>query len=342
MSQPSTNKLPFVIVGLLLILGIGLGTYWAMYGRYQESTDNAYIKAETTFITPRVGGEVVELLVKNNQRVRAGEVLLRLENTDYKAKVENARALLAMKQAALGINYQQNQMQKALTQEAQANLRAAKTEVTRLALELERAKTLVAEGVATKQRLDNANAAYQSALANAERSQAAIIAAQAQQAAVGTGREQALAEIEAAKASLALAELDLAATEIKAPIAGVVGDLGARLGSRVAVGSRLLAIVPVADVFVEANFKETQLTHMQVGQRAQISVDAYQDKIFTGHVDSIAPASGAEFALLPPDNATGNFNKIVQRLSVKILLDQPNDGLLLKSGMSAQVTVSLK
>ena len=159
---------------------------------------------------------------------------------------------------------------------------------------------------------------------------------------MGSGREQTSAEIAAAKATLKLAELDLAATEVRAPIDGVIGNLAARLGSRVVGGSRLLAIVPLANVFVEANFKETQLTQMQVGQRAEIKVDAYPKQHFLGHIQSVSPASGAEFALLPPDNATGNFNKIVQRLSVKVLLDSGNELLVLRPGMSAEVTVSLK
>ena len=164
--------------------------------------------------------------------------------------------------------------------------------------------------------------------------------AQAQKKSVGSGREQLSGN--STKATLKLAELDLAATEVRAPIDGVIGNLAARLGSRVVGGSRLLAIVPLANVFVEANFKETQLTQMQVGQRAEIKVDAYPKQHFLGHIQSVSPASGAEFALLPPDNATGNFNKIVQRLSVKVLLDSGNELLVLRPGMSAEVTVSLK
>jgi membrane fusion protein (multidrug efflux system) len=342
MSKETSKKLPFIIIGLLLMAAIGLGVRWYVYGRFHESTDNAYVRADTTFITPRVGGEVVQLLVKNNQAVKAGDVLLKLDDADYQAKVANAKAVVAMREAALLTNGQQDNTQTAFVAEAQANYQAAKAEENRLLQDLQRAKTLVQEGVATKQRLDNATALYQSAQANTQRTQAAINAAQAQKGTVGTGREQALAELDAAKAALKLAELDLASTEVHAPIDGVVGDLAARLGSRVAAGNRLLAIVPVANVFVEANFKETQLTQMHIGQEAEIKIDAYGHQSFTGHIDSISPASGAEFALLPPDNATGNFNKIVQRLAVKVLLDNGNELLVLRPGMSAEVTVSLK
>lgn len=342
MSQEASKKLPFIIIGLLVLAAIGLGIRWYSYGRFHESTDNAYVRADTTFITPRVGGEVVQLLVKNNQTVKAGDLLLKIDDADYQAKVANAKAVVAMREAALLTNSQQDNTQAALINEAQAAYQAAKAEETRLLQELQRAKTLVQEGVATKQRLDNASAAYQSAVANSQRAQAGISAAQAQKGSVGTGREQALAELDAAKAALKLAELDLAATEVHAPIDGVVGDLSARLGSRVAAGSRLLALVPVANVFVEANFKETQLTQMKVGQTVDIKIDAYKNQPFSGHIDSISPASGAEFALLPPDNATGNFNKIVQRLAVKVLLDKGNEALLLRPGMSAEVTVNLQ
>ena len=151
-----------------------------------------------------------------------------------------------------------------------------------------------------------------------------------------------MAELDAAKAALKLAEIDLAATEIRAPINGVVGGQAARLGSRVTAGSRLMAIVPLESVFVEANFKETQLAQMQVGQKAEITLDAYPDLKLTGLIQSLSPASGAEFALLPPDNATGNFNKIVQRVPVKIVLDGVNAEGQLRPGMSVEVTVETR
>lgn len=342
MSKASSQKLPFFIIGILILAAIGLGVRWYTYGRFHETTDNAYVRADTTFITPRVGGEVVQLLVKNNQAVKAGDLLLKIDDSDYQAKVANAKAVVAMREAALSTNGAQENTQIEMINEAQANAQAAKAEELRLQQEWQRAKALVAEGVATKQRLESAVAAYQSAVANSQRAAASIAAAQAQKKSVGSNREQVLADIDAAKAALKLVELDLAATEVRAPIDGVIGNLAARLGSRVVGGSRLLAIVPLANVFVEANFKETQLTQMHVGQSAEMKVDAYPNQSFIGHIQSIAPASGAEFALLPPDNATGNFNKIVQRVTVKILLDKGNEALLLRSGMSAEVSVNLK
>lgn len=342
MTEATSKKLPLIIVGGFLIVAMVLVVRWYMVGRFQESTDNAYVQADTTFISPRVGGEIKEVLVKNNQAVKAGQLLLRLDDADYQAKLANAQAVVAMKEAALLTNDEQSQTEVALINEAQASYQAAKAEENRLAQELQRAKLLVADGVATKQRLDNALASYQAAVANSQRAQAAIAASQAQKATVGGHRQQAVAELAAAKAALTLAELDVKSTQVYAPINGMVGDLAAKVGMRVAANNRLLAIVPVKDVFVEANFKETQLGQMKQGQAVEIEVDSYPKHHFIGHIDSISPASGAEFALLPPDNATGNFNKIVQRLTVKVLIDKGNEEFLLRSGMSAKVTVDLK
>ena len=180
MSNASSQKLPFIIIGLLVIAAMGLGIRWYSYGRFHETTDNAYIRADTTFITPRVGGEIVQLLVKNNQAVKAGDLLLKIEDADYQAKVANAKAIVAMREAALTTNGQQENTQGELINEAQANLQAAKAEELRLQQEWQRAKALVAEGVATKQRLESAVAAYQSAVANSQRAAASIAAAQAQ------------------------------------------------------------------------------------------------------------------------------------------------------------------
>ncbi len=298
MTEATTKKLPLMIVGVFCLVAIALVVHWYVVGRFQESTDNAYVQADTTFISPRVGGEIKEVLVKNNQAVQAGQLLLRLDDADYQAKVANAQALVAMKEAALLTNDEQAQTESALINEAQAAYQAAKAEESRLAQELQRAKLLVADGVVTKQRLDNALASYQAAVANSQRAQAGIAASQAQKATVGGHRQQALAELAAAKASLTLAELDVKSTQVYAPINGVVGDLAAKVGMRVAANNRLLAIVPVKDVFVEANFKETQLSHVKLGQEVEIKMDAFKDQPLKGKIVSISDATGAKFSLL--------------------------------------------
>lgn len=341
MSRDTSRKLPLLILGLLALAALGLAVRWWTWGRFHESTDNAYVRADVSYLTPRVSGEVVRLLVRNNQPVKAGDVLLKLEDADYQARVAQARAQVAMREAALRTNRQDDSSWQAQVAEAEAALQAARAEENRLRLEMDRARVLVQDGVATRQRLDNATAAWQSAAAQSRRAESGIAAARARQGGVGTGREQLQAELDAARAALKLAEIDLAATEVRAPVDGVIGDLSARLGSRVAPGVRLLAVVPLESVFIEANFKETQLTRMAVGQKAEIALDAFPDLKLTGTIQSLSPASGAEFALLPPDNATGNFNKIVQRVPVKIVLDQPNAGCL-RPGLSAEVTVETR
>jgi membrane fusion protein (multidrug efflux system) len=342
MSRDTSRKLPFLVLALLLLAALGLGIRWWTHGRFHESTDNAYVRADVSYLTPRVGGEVVQLRVKNNQPVKVGDLLLKIDDADYQARVAQAKAQVAMREAALLTNRQDDSSWRAQVAEAEASLQAARAEERRLQLEMQRAKALVEDGVATRQRLDNAAAAWQAAAAQSRRAESGIAAARARQGGVGTGREQLAAELEAARAALKLAEIDLAATEIRAPISGVVGDLAARLGSRVAVGGRLMAIVPLESVFIEANFKETQLAAMQVGQKAAIELDAFPGLELTGSIQSLSPASGAEFALLPPDNASGNFNKIVQRVPVKIVLDGGNAEGRLRPGMSAEVTVETR
>lgn len=330
----------FLLLGAALVGG---GLRWWLHGRFIESTDNAYVRADISAITPRVAGEIVAIEVQNNQPVKKGDLLLKIDPRDYQARLDNAKAAIAMREAALAANEQQKATQRSMIAEARATLDAARADAARAQKDYERADTLVKQGVATNQRLDTATATYKSAQASVSRSEAGVQAATQQAATLGANQQQLKAELEAARASLQLAELDLAATELRAPIDGVVGDLSARVGERVNAGIRLLSIVPLASVFVEANFKETQLTHMAVGQEVTVEADAYPGQKLKGHINSLAPASGAEFALLPPQNASGNFNKIVQRVPVKIALDDLGSlrGLL-RPGMSVIAEVDTR
>ncbi len=337
------KKVRIVVLCLAVLVAAGFGLRWWLHGRFIERTDNAYIRAEITAITPRVGGEVVEVAVQNNQGVKKGDLLLRIDRSDYEARLANARAAVAQREAALAANTEQQALQETLVVEARAALSASQAEATRQQQEWTRASTLVKEGVASPQRLDTATAAHQSARAQVDRSSAGVKAAQQQITALIADRARIAAELQAAQASLKLAELDLAATELRAPRDGAVGDLAARVGERVSSGLRLLSIVPLDAVYVEANFKETQLTNMQPGQQVTIEIDAYPGQPLIGHLQSVSPASGAEFALLPPDNATGNFNKIVQRVPVKITFD--SFGALasrLRPGMSVEVEIDTR
>jgi len=343
MSNEKRQALRLIFLGALLLLALVFGARWWLHGRFIESTDNAYVRADITSITSRISGEILEVAVRNNQAVRKGDLLARIDARDYEARAANARAAVAMREAGLRANEEQKRFQAAMIREAEAGFTAVNAERARLQKDWQRADTLVREGVASHARLDSASAAYQSGSAQAERAQASVAAARQQTATLDAERARLQAELEAARAQLKLAEIDLAATELRAPIDGAVGDLAARVGERVNAGLRLLSLVPLADVFVEANFKETQLTAMRVGQEVAIEVDAFPGSALRGRIDSLSPASGAEFALLPQDNATGNFNKIVQRVPVKILLENPAAlAGQLRPGMSVEVAVDTR
>ncbi|MGH8456855.1 MAG: HlyD family secretion protein [Stenotrophobium sp.] len=342
MAAQIKNLRLFIIAAVVLALA-GASARWWMRGRFFESTDNAYVRADITVITPRVSGEVVSLNVQNNQPVKTGDLLMQIDPRDYQAHLANARAVVAAGEASLAGNVQQKATQAAMIEEARATLAAAQADAARAHKDWQRADTLVREGVATHQRLDTATAAWRAAQAEIARAQAGVKVAMQQSVTLDSDRERLQAQLDAAKASEKLAELDLASTEMRAPVDGVTGDLSARVGERVNAGIRLLSIVPLKAVYVEANFKETQMTHMTAGQQTEVTIDAFPGHTLKGHIDSLAPASGAEFSLLPPDNATGNFNKIVQRMPVKIRLDDLGDlSGRLRPGMSVEVDVDTR
>lgn len=336
------KRLPKIILAIFLILAVLGVIYYFMVYRFYESTDNAYLKADVTWVSPRVSGEITQLDVKNNQEVKAGQVLLKLDDRDTQARYQQANAITALKEAALGVQRQNIAGQQAMVSEAQAGLEAANAEMTRLKKDYDRYQQLLREGVTTRQRMETVQSQYLSAVAQVKRAQASVAAAQAQLGGVEASREQLVADINSAKANVNLIGVDASSAQVVAPVSGTIGDLAVRLGSRVNPQTRLLAIVPLEKTFVEANFKETQITNMHVGQKVTVALDAYPDHEFTGHIDSFSPASGAEFSLMPPENATGNFNKVVQRVPVKILLDRKAGDPVLRPGLSAVVKVDLR
>ena len=325
------------------VVGGGLwAQHWYSEGRWQERTDNAYLRADIAALTSRVPGEVVEVPVRDNQSVKKGDVLLRIDPRDYAARLANARAKVAEAEAALVANSRMQAMQGAMVEEAGAALASTKAEQNRMQQDYARASTLVREGVATRARLETATAGQSAANAAVSRSAAGLKAARTQVDAMVAERARIAAQIEAARAAVQLAELDLEATTVKAPSDGLVGSLAVKLGERVTPGQRLLSLVS-GSIWVEANYKETQLTRVLVGQQAEVEVDAFPDHAIAATVESLAPASGAEFALLPPDNATGNFTKIVQRVPVKLTLKLPPElAGKLRAGMSVEATIHTK
>jgi membrane fusion protein (multidrug efflux system) len=319
------------------------GWYWWTEWRFFQTTDDAYIQADTVVISPQVEGTLNGIKVADNERVKADQVLFTIDDTDYATRVSQARAMVATDEATLATYDSRLALQQAMIDQAVANETVAETEVTRSQLDLKRYTALVSSSVASKQQFDTATAGAQKATAELIRAKAAIVAAQNQLAVFKSQRAEEAARLEQAKGALALALSQLDDTIIRAPVDGVAGNRAGQMGQYVKPGQQLLSLVPLPHVYVTANFKETQLTRMRPGQLATIEVDAYPDQALTGTVESFAPASGAEFSLLPPDNATGNFTKIVQRVPVRIEL--PPDGplaSLLRPGLSVTVSIDTR
>ena len=334
--------LPKVILAAVLLVAIAGAVYYLLVARFFESTDDAYAKADVTWVSPRVSGEITQLLIKNNQQVQAGQVLLTLDDRDTRARYEQAEAITRLKEASLGVQKQNALGQQAMISQAQAGLDAANAEMARLQKDYQRYQQLLAEGVTTRQRVETVQSQYLSAVAQVKSASANVEAAKAQLAGIQASREQMLADVNSAQANTRLIGVDASSASVVAPVSGTIGSLSIRLGSRVSPQTRMLAIVPLEKTFVEANFKETQITKMRVGQKVHLKFDAYPDVDFVGHIDSFSPASGAEFSLMPPENATGNFNKVVQRVPVKILLDRKVGDPVIRPGLSAEVKVDLR
>lgn len=339
-----TPAVPRFLVPVLVLAAAAAGAgYWVVTGIGLESTDDAYVRADISNITPRVGAEVMAVHVTDNQRVRAGDVLIELDPRDYAARLANAQAAVMSAEAAVAANVEQVKLRKSLIGAVRASVSADQASLAYLQKEWDRAEHLLALGVVTAQRLETAQVAFHSGEAGVARSAAGAQAAQQQVAATEAEGRQARAQLEQQKAMLEVAKLDLAATVIRAPVDGAVGNLAARLGERVSPGERLLSLVPLDAVYVVANFKETQLTRMMAGQPVSLAVDAFPDHKLRGRVDSLAPASGGEFSLLPAQNASGNFTKIVQRVPVKIALTlEPELVGRLVPGMSVVATVDVQ
>ena len=327
----------------LVILGAGghFGWQWWNHGRFVESTDNAYVAADMSVISSKISGYLQSLEAVENRPVKAGDVLFRIDDADFRAKLAQAEALLATRRAALDIVDRQLGTQQANIAEAEASLRSSRADLTRTDDDLRRYNQLASGQYVSTQKLETAQTDQRKAKAALDRAEAGRSAQRSQTAVLQANREQAMAMIAQAEAEVAMARLDLQNTVVRAPIDGVVGNRTAQLGQYVRPGVQLMVIVPVANAYVVANFKETQLRGLQPGQPAVIKVDAYPGKLLQAHIDSLAPASGAKFSLLPPDNATGNFTKIVQRVPVKLVIDKTAGDLpdYLVPGMSVLVEI---
>jgi membrane fusion protein (multidrug efflux system) len=334
-------KRPGVLIVLLILLVAGTiaGVMWWLDARQFETTDDAFIQADATRVSPRVSGHVHAVQISDNQSIKAGDVIADLDPRDLQAKAAEAQAALAAAQAGLVQATESAASAQANVGQARAAEDAARTEADRAHNELRRFETLSAQAV-TQQQLINYKAAATSADANLAAARQKTVWAEANAKAADAQISLARAQIQQAEASLNAANLQLSYTSIKAPIAGHITNKSIQPGDYVQVGQALLAIVP-REIYIIANYKETQLDHMQPGQDVDITVDAYPGRTFHGKVDSIQRGSGAAFSLLPPENATGNYVKVVQRVPVKITFQVPDD-VILGPGMSALPKVKVR
>ncbi|MBM7060576.1 HlyD family secretion protein [Pseudomonas sp. UL073] len=343
MSDSHAHK-PIVFTALALFIALAAwGAWHLLRDATAQSTNDAFVSADFTLVAPKVSGFLSEVLVEDNQRVQAGQLLARIDDRDYRAAVDGARAEVASAEAQLANVQATLERQQALITQAGASVQANRAEVQFAEHELQRYRQLVDRGAGTVQNAQQAQSRFDSARARETEQGAGLVAVRKQTDVLVAQRNAAEAALQRAKASLARVELDLSHTELHAPMDGMVGRRALRTGAYVKPGDVLLAVVPLERAYVVANFQETQLTHVRPGQPVQVGVDTFPGEVLRGHVESIAPATGVTFAAVAPDNATGNFTKVVQRIPVKIVLDagQPLVGHL-RVGMSVDASIDTR
>ncbi|HEX8986475.1 MAG TPA: HlyD family secretion protein [Rhodocyclaceae bacterium] len=342
--KPNLPRLAFAAVVIAAALWLGWRWWW---GRTHVTTDDAQVEGHVVPVLPKVGGFVAEVMVNDNQPVKANDLLLRIDDRDYRAKLAQAEAELELALAAAGREGQNGQAAaqvaaaRAAAAAARSTVEQALANADKAQKDLERTQGLIAKKMVSPQALDAAEAAARAAQAQLKASRESAASAGEQVTAYGAALQAALAKVDSARAARDLAAMQLADTRIAAPAGGLVGSKSVEPGQFVQAGQALMSVVPLDDVWVVANIKETDVRGVRPGDRADVEVDAFPGVDFEGRVDSLAPATGARFSLLPPDNATGNFTKVVQRVPVKILVKQSADpARLLRPGMSAFVTIT--
>jgi membrane fusion protein (multidrug efflux system) len=333
-----------IVGAVLLIAAAGFTWYWFTTLRWLESTDDAYTQADAVAIAPKVAGYVSDLTVTDNQRVTAGETLLRIDPRDYQTALAQAEATGAAAQAEIANIDAQLTMQQAQINQTRADIASAQAALTFSQQNYARYAALARTGAGTVQQAQQTQSDLGTKEATLAHDQAAQTAATDQVAVLKTQRQQSVATLAQDRAVLEQARINLSYTTIESPVDGAVGDRSVQQGQYVQVGDRLMSIVPMGkSIYVVANFKETEIEQMFRGESVDLTIDTFPGIHFKGTVDSLAPGSGAQFALLPPENATGNFTKIVQRVPVKIILhDVPQQRLgQLRPGLSVVATVDL-
>lgn len=338
MAQLNRKKL----IGVLLCLvAVALGAVAWTWGKSsnQISTDNAYVRGDVTSLAPKVGGYVTAVEVADNQAVKAGEILFRIDDRDYRARLAQAEANVQAARARLTNIDAEVELQRAMIRQATAQRQSAIAEFGLATKASERRRELIRSNAVSQAQVDESDAARTRGEAAVAAASAALDAQRERINVLATQREAGVAAVAQAEAARDLARIDFESTVVRAPVGGVIGNRQVRVGRLVSPGAPLLDIVPVNNIWLVANFKETQVENIQPGQQVRIFIDGYPDKSFEGVVDSFAPGSGSAFSLLPSDNATGNFVRVVQRVPVKIrLVNNPLPGRIVP-GLSARVSI---
>jgi membrane fusion protein (multidrug efflux system) len=334
-------------LGLVAVLALGFGAYYAHYwwteGRYLVRTDDAYVGARNATLSPKISGYIVDIAVDDNAQVKTGDVIARIDDGDYRLAVQTAHDQVAVQEATVARLGKQIAAQRAGVDQARAQVVSAKAAATRADLELKRQQDLATRQINSRQQIEQAQANHDQAVASVQAAEAALEAAGANVDVLKAQQVEAVRTLEQFKTAVAKAERDLSFTVIRAPFDGVVGNRAIQVGDYVQPTQRLASLVPLGAIYIDANFKETQVAGLRPGQPVSITVDALPGRTIDGRVASVAPASGSVFSLLPPDNATGNFTKIVQRLPVRILVPEDiADQEILRPGMSVVVGVNTR
>ncbi len=317
MPPPKLKKVIGALLGVSAVVTSVAGWQW-LQSNAETYTDNAYIRGDVTSVAPRVSGYVTSVEVVDNQPLQAGDILFRIDDRDYRAKLAQAEANVVAAKARLVNVDAETQLQHSLIRQAEAQQRSTVAELDLATRVSDRRRQLIRSSTVSQAQVDESDAARSRAESGLSAASATVEAQNQRIAVFGAQREAAVAAVAQAEAARDLAQIDLDSTVVRAPVGGVVGNRQVRVGRLVAPGVALLDIVPIDDLWVVANFKETQIKHLTAGQRVRIIIDSYPDESFEGEVDSFAPGSGSAFSLLPADNATGNFVRVVQRVPVKI------------------------
>jgi membrane fusion protein (multidrug efflux system) len=346
-AAPKKTSRKKLVFGVLLLAALGGGAWygydWWQVGRFLVSTDDAYVDADISILSAKVGGHITAIDVAANQPVKAGDVIARIDDVDYKLALQAAEGKIATEQAAIDRFGRQIEAAKASVDAARAQLAAGQAELERAKLEFSRKEELARSQFSSQATLDTARADRDKAVAAVDEAQASVASAGANVAVLEAQRTEAERVLDEYKIARDQAQRDLDFTVIKAPFDGVVGNRAVEVGQLVQPGTRITALVPANAAYIDANFKETQLGRLHEGQAVNVEIDAYPGEEFEGHVASVAPASGSVFSLLPPENATGNFTKIVQRVPVRVELDAASIAKApLRPGMSVVAIVDTR